>query len=368
MLQCSNFCQSESVPMRRLGSTVARLTALRRNAMASMPLTDAGRLTPLTGFGANPGALDALVHIPDALPSGAPLVVILHGCTQNAAAYDTGSGWSALADRHGFALLYPQQRRGNNANLCFNWFDPADARRGHGELHSIAEMIAHLVKERDLDPARVFVTGLSAGGAMTAAMMACYPELFAGGAIIAGLPFATADTLGEALERMRGVGGPSRRELATLAGKAAPSVACVPTLSVWHGTSDRIVDPANAGAIVDQWRDLYGLGETSGTIDRLDGHRRETWRDRDGRALVTRHDIAGMGHGVPVSAKGCGKVGPHMLEAGTCSSSRIAESWGLTATLAAQSTRTERTTSPTPAAAGVGAVIEDALRAAGLMR
>ena len=367
--------------MRRLGTTVARLTAMRRAGLATLAQGD-GRLSPLTAFGANPGALDAWIYLPDNLPSAAPLVVVLHGCTQNAAVYDEGSGWSALADRHGFALLFPEQRRANNHNLCFNWYAAADARRGKGEAKSIAQMIGHLTATHDLDPARTFVTGLSAGGAMTAVMLAAYPDLFAGGAIIAGLPFASANTLPDALERMRGTGGPSRRELAKLARAAAPDGGRVPALSVWHGTRDHIVAPANAVAIVDQWRDLHGVGDGPGSVDRVDGHRRETWRDGQGRAVIERYDIDGMGHGTPLDTRGsesCGTAGPHMLEANICSTRRIAEGWGLAGEVITKSepriavtggpiTRT----SPTPLipsrATGVGAVIEDALRVAGLMR
>ena len=141
--------------MRRLGTTVARLTAMRRAGLASMAQGD-GRLSRLTGFGANPGALDAKIYLPDNLPSGAPLVVVLHGCTQNAGVYDKGSGWSTLADRHGFALLFPEQSRANNSNLCFNWYAAADARRGKGEARSIARMIEHMTAEHDLNAAAVY--------------------------------------------------------------------------------------------------------------------------------------------------------------------------------------------------------------------
>jgi len=369
--------------MRRLGNTVSRLTAMRRAGLAAIAEGD-GRLAPMTGFGANPGALEARVYVPANLPAGAALVVVLHGCTQNAAVYDKGSGWSKLADRHGFALLFPEQTRANNLNLCFNWYAPADARRGDGEARSIARMIEHMVAEHKLDATRIFVTGLSAGGAMTAVMLAAYPDLFAGGAIIAGLPFASANTLPEALERMRGSGGPSRRELARRARAAAPQRGAVPTLSVWHGSRDAIVDSANAVVIVDQWRDLHGLTDAKSMVDRVDGHRREVWHDNDGRAVIEKYDIEGMGHGTPIDTRGdeaCGNAGPHMLEANICSTRRIADFWGLTGTVAARKepataaapstglrSRTPVMPVTPPRASGVGAVIEDALRAAGLMR
>jgi len=367
--------------MRGLGNTVSRLAALRRT-MHAANANDDGRLEALTGFGTNPGQLDARIFVPTERPTG--LVVVLHGCTQGANVYDRGSGWSQLADRHGFALLYPQQRRSNNSNLCFNWYLPSDARRGRGEALSISQMVQHMATQYRLDRSHIFITGLSAGGAMTAVMLACYPELFAGGAIIAGLPFATANTLPEALERMRGQGFPARRELSARAKAAADHEGRPPTLSVWHGTQDAIVDRSNATVIVDQWRDLHGLGEVVGSVESVAGHRRETWSDARGRPVVERYDIGGMGHGTPLDTRNdraCGKAGPHMLEANICSTRLIANSWGLVAegidrreSPRAQRNASASSTPPRPMSSspqrpsGVGAVIEDALRAAGLMR
>lgn len=185
--------------MRKLSDTIARLAALRaqhpRHTRDPVPLN---RLQTLTDFGSNPGGLKAKCHLPEALPEGAPLVVVLHGCTQNVAAYDYYSGWSQLADRSGFALLYPEQQHANNSNLCFNWFLSNDTSRNSGEALSIRQMIQAMIVAHGLDARRVFIAGLSAGGAMTAAMLAAYPELFAGGAIIAGLPHGAATTIPEA--------------------------------------------------------------------------------------------------------------------------------------------------------------------------
>jgi poly(hydroxyalkanoate) depolymerase family esterase len=95
----------------------------------------------------------------------------------------------------GFALLLPEQQRTNNPNGCFNWFQTGDIERGHGEALSIRQMVSKMVSDHGIDPARVFVTGLSAGGAMTSVMLATYPEVFAGGAIIAGLPYGAANNV-----------------------------------------------------------------------------------------------------------------------------------------------------------------------------
>lgn len=358
--------------MRRLGKTISRLTAARRQMLAAIA-DDHGRLGDLTGFGSNPGALDARSYVPHGLPDGAALVVVLHGCTQNAAVYDQGSGWSKLADRNGFAVMFPEQRRTNNSHLCFNWYAPGDARRGEGEAASISQMVEHMAATHRLDPSRVFITGLSAGGAMTSVMLAAYPEMFAGGAIIAGLPFASANTLPEALARMRGQGAPPRGVLAARARAAAHHRGPGPTLSVWHGTRDNIVDAANAVAIVDQWRDLHGLGSDDSVVETVNGHRREVWRDAQGRDFIEKYDVQGMGHGTPIDTRGaepCGNAGPHMLEANICSTRRIAAFWGLAAPVTARKATPETAAALPPPAVigGVGAVIEDALRAAGLMR
>lgn len=367
--------------MRALGNIVSQLAAARRS-MEATNLDSDSRLEVLTGFGTNPGELDARIYVPTGAPSA--LVVVLHGCTQTASYYDQGSGWSQLAERHGFALLFPEQRRGNNANLCFNWYHPGDARRGRGEALSISQMVEQLASQYRLPRSRIFITGLSAGGAMTSVMLACYPEFFAGGAIIAGLPYACADTLPEALEQMRGQGPQARQQLLARARAAADHRGDYPTLSVWHGTHDTVVDPRNATVIVNQWRDLHGIGDAEGTVEMLAGHRRETWADRQGRAVVERYDIRGMGHGTAVNTRHdqpCGSVGPHMLEASICSTTQIAKSWGLVAesadlqepshiprnaTAAPTIPRPANPSSPHPS--GVKHVIEDALRAAGLMR
>lgn len=132
-------------------------------------------LTEVVRFEPNPGDLRMKLFLPESLSAGAPLVVVLHGCTQTAAGYADVAGWIALASELRFAVLCPEQTRANNANLCFNWFQPGDTTRGAGEAASIHAMVQWALGAHDLDPSRVFVTGLSAGGAMTAVMLATYP-------------------------------------------------------------------------------------------------------------------------------------------------------------------------------------------------
>jgi len=369
--------------MRRLSDTIARLSALRTPPLGA-DLSSIGRLTDLGHFGTNPGALRARTYVPKRLADNAALVVVLHGCTQSAAGYDEGSGWSQLADRHGFALLYPEQSPANNANLCFNWFQPEDTQRDQGETLSICQMVGAMVDAHAIDPSRIFVTGLSAGGAMTSVMLATYPDLFAGGAIIAGLPYGSARTMPQAFDRMRGYGGPDAAGLMAAVRGASDHAGPWPTVSIWHGSGDATVNPTNADAIVAQWRQLHGLSAKPSRDEIVDGYPRRTWCDTTGRAVIEEYSITGMGHGTPLATEGegaCGTRGAYMLEARISSTRHIAAFWGLTEEfegVGAQAALTPAHESadppdgeckpPTSPAAGVSRLIEDALRAAGLMR
>lgn len=367
------------------------------NAMASrvggaMPVD---RLLNLTSFGTNPGALRARVYVPRRLPDHPPLVVVLHGCTQTAAAYDHGSGWSRLADRHGFVLLYPEQDRSNNANLCFNWFEPDDIARGNGEALSIHQMIEAVVVAHGIDRDRIFVTGLSAGGAMASVMLATYPETFAGGAIIAGLPYGCASNAQEAFGAMRSQGRKRPEALAALVRRASGHQGRWPTISVWHGSGDATVHPGNADSIVEQWLPLHGISKHPSTTDVIDGYPHRAWRDASGRVAVEAYSITGMGHGTPLDASGTdpfGVAGPHMLDVAISSSRRIAEFWRLTANTIPQRESDEcaRDAGPAPSATRVAyhvtraqpayseqksasatnvrGIIENALRTGGLMK
>lgn len=327
--------------MAGLRQTTANLVRHRRRWQETLsPAPNSKQVSPgarplqeIDEFGSNPGELRMLTYVPARLAPGAPLVVVLHGCDQTAAAYDRGSGWSTLAERYGFALLFPEQRPANNQNVCFNWFLPGDARRGRGEARSIRQMIDRVVADERLDPRRVFITGLSAGGAMTSVMLATYPEAFAAGAIIAGLPYGAATNQQQALECMfQGRSRPAR-EWAYLVRRSSPHKGPWPRISVWHGTADSTVQPMNAGEIIKQWTELHGLPLYPTEADLSNGHQYRFWRGPDGETLVESHSIAGMQHGVPVAstdAEGAGgAAGPFLLDVGISSSDHIARFWGL---------------------------------------
>jgi poly(hydroxyalkanoate) depolymerase family esterase len=291
-------------------------------------------LVEVTGFGTNPGHLRMFSFVPESLQHGPALIVVLHGCGQTAAGYDLGAGWSTLAERYGFALLMPEQQPANNANTCFNWFNPEDIARDSGEACSIRQMIARMAGDTGIDPHRIFVTGLSAGGAMTSVMLATYPELFAGGAVIAGLPFGVATNVREALNGM--FQSPSRPagELGDLVRKASNHKGPWPKLSVWHGSADRTVNPANANEIVKQWLDVHGLPTLPMSEGTVDGYPHQIWWNADGETTVESYTITNMAHGTPLGVgdndERYGAQGAFLIEAGISSSYHIASFFGLT--------------------------------------
>ena len=361
-------------------------------------------------FGANPGNLRMFKYLPAGLAANPPLVVVLHGCTQTAAGYDLGAGWSTLADRFGFALLLPEQQRSNNPNGCFNWFQAGDIERGRGEACSIRQMVDKMVSDHGINPARVFVTGLSAGGAMTSVMLATYPDVFAGGAIVAGLPYGAATNVQQAFETMFQCPPRPARAWGDLVRGASPHEGPWPRVSVWHGGADATVIPSNAREIVKQWTDVHGLPEAPSTQAMVDGYPRQVWVNTAGDELIESYTITNMAHGTPLATGGadheCGAAGPFLLEVGISSSYHIAKFFGLTVadsrhvastqseiTVAAEQPHVirpaaalpqphvlegevlapeldagpERTHSPPPPM-DIGAVITKALKAAGLMK
>ena len=358
--------------MTGLGETIAALSRKQKG------LHD-NRLETVRGFGANPGQLEMKLYAPRNRTRGGALVVVLHGCTQTAADYAVPAGWLDLAERFGLVILTPEQLRTNNPNLCFNWYETADAQRGRGEAASIAQMVAHAVRTYDLDAERVFVTGLSAGGAMTSVMLATYPELFAGGAVVAGLPYGIATSLPEALEAMGMKAAASGRELGGIVRRATDWRGPWPTVSVWHGQSDGIVRPAAGEAVAAQWSDVHGVTSSPRKARTPDGRDFLVWLSPDGKPVVELHRVAGLGHGAAVKAagaNGCGQSSRFTPEMGISSSFEIALGWGLVERATEHQPNMEplksddghwtaAATGPTKSAAQV---INDALRSAGLLR
>lgn len=256
----------------------------------------------------------ALVHVPPGLAPGAavPLVCMLHGCTQDAASFAAATRMNDAADRHGFVVVYPQQERGENQGRCWNWFEPRHQARGAGEPASIAAIVRELVgtaSPHAVDPARVFVVGLSAGGAMAAVLAATYPEVFAAVAVHSGLAYGAATSMGAAVTAMgRGTGDAAAR------GRAAhAAMGClarpVPSIVI-HGAADRTVARVNAREVLEQsmtanrlaspqTQELDVARPTSTVGDQVDGGHaftRARWITRDGALMHELITVDGLGH------------------------------------------------------------------------
>jgi poly(hydroxyalkanoate) depolymerase family esterase len=262
----------------KLATRIAKAN-LERPKIQPPPLARPSRMVEFEGFGDNPGRLRMRAHVPPSV-AGRPLVVLLHGCGQDAAGFATDSGWIELADRLGFPLILPEQAEANNAGRCFQWFHPSNTTRGAGEAGSIAAMTGAAIGRFRSDAGRVFVVGLSAGGAMAAALLAAYPDVFAAGASVAGLPVGAARSGMQAILRMASAGPDQSPEAwAALVRAAAPDgfAGPWPRLSVWQGQVDTTVAPENGTLLATQWRALHGLAAPAVTEQVSNGVRHQMW-------------------------------------------------------------------------------------------
>jgi poly(hydroxyalkanoate) depolymerase family esterase len=310
------------------------LTSVRERAARSRVVPRGPtRLRELTGFGTNPGKLRMFAYAPEHMPPKAPLVIALHGCTQTSDEFDHGTGWSSLADRLGFAVVYPQQQPAKNPKNCFSWFLPSDSARGHGEALSIREMVEHAITTFAADRSKVFVTGFSAGGGMASVMLATYPEVFAGGALIAGLPYGSASNVQQAFEAMFTERNHAAQALGDRVRAASRHRGPWPKISVWHGTSDPIVNSSNSEDVIRQWTNVHGLSDSPSYQEFIGSHMRRIWSDANGKALVEAFSISGMAHGVPLATttggESCGAAGAFFLDVGISSTHHIASFWRL---------------------------------------
>lgn len=252
------------------------------------------------------------LYVPGPRPVGArgraPMVVMLHGCTQDPDQFMTSTRMNQLAEREGFVVLYPAQSALANPRLCWNWFMPAHTTRGKGEAGAIAGLVEAIASERGVDRTRIYIAGLSAGGAMAAVMAACYPEVFAAVGVAAGLPFAAATDVDGALKAMsRGAAPGSFGPEKVL--KAMGAHKRVVPLVVVHGTADTRVVPANADQLAGQWAAAAGVTTGGGVVGPVEVDyaapsegrpgKKAVWRDAAGTVVVERWLITGLGHAWP---------------------------------------------------------------------
>jgi poly(3-hydroxybutyrate) depolymerase len=314
----------------------------------------AASLQAIAGFGPNPGRLDMHVYVPDGQGTNAALVVALHGCTQNASGFGDETGLTTLADAHKFLLLLPQQRPANHDNRCFNWFREEDNRRNQGESASIRTMIRHALDTYPVDAKKIFVLGLSAGGSMTAVLMANYPELFRGGAIIAGTPYGCnsptfwtwagwwlAGWFGDDAAAIYACGlfgnAPAERSAEEWGDFVRASPGATPgrwpTVSLWQGAADDVVDPDNQAELVKQWTNVHGIDRPPDAPVVLDNITHTVYRDAGATPRLETYEIKDFGHAIavdPGTGPGqCGKTADYVKDADICASLKILQFWGV---------------------------------------
>jgi poly(hydroxyalkanoate) depolymerase family esterase len=315
--------------------TDTKFTALAVAAAlaAATAATPAEALTPVTGFGTNPGNILMYEYVPANLTAGAPLVVVIHGCTQTAADMDDETGWTKWADQMGFALLFPQQQAANNSSECWNFFVKSDYQRGAGEPLSIKQGIDWMVSHHGINTSRIYVTGLSSGAAMTNVMLATYPDVFAAGAPLAGVPYKCATTVGSSLMCNGGTVTKTPAQWGDLVRGAYAYSGTRPRVSVWQGTADLTVNYANFNETMEQWTNVNGADQTADVSDTVAGYPHKVYNNASGSPVVETYSITSMGHGQPVDPGSgttqCGTATGYNLDANICASYYIARWFGL---------------------------------------
>ncbi|MFD9130597.1 PHB depolymerase family esterase, partial [Kitasatospora sp. NPDC059571] len=319
---------------RRWGALLTGAVLLVGGVATAAPASAAG-LTQVGSFGSNPGSLNMYSYLPANLPDNAPLVVAMHGCTQSASDYYTNSGWPKYADMYKFALVFPEQPSLTNPiSKCFDWGTPSDDGRGQGEALSIYNMIQYAESTYHVDPSRIYITGLSAGGGMTSDMLAAYPDVFAAGSIDSG-PAAQCSTTGITNTNCTsGTTSHTPQQWGDLIrGAHTGYTGPYPRVAIWQGTSDTTVNPAELTYSRDGWTNVWGIGQTPSSTQTLTGGTTlNIYNDSAGKPAVETFAVSGMAHGLAVNPGSgtdqCGSTGTYYINS-ICSSYYTARFFGL---------------------------------------
>lgn len=251
--------------------------------------------------------------------AAAPLLLFLHGCTHGPDEMAEISGMNAVAEANRFLVAYPEQTRFANLLKCWNWFNPKHQSRNNGEPSILAAIVAQVCIDQKVDPDRIFVAGVSAGGAMAVIAAATYPDLFGGIAVVAGGEFKAATGVTEALSVLKHGGpDPARQGQAAFEamrdGLARRNPRRMPVI-VFHGTEDDKVNPIHADQVIAQWSKTnaclaahhgengFSLSDkiVDGRVPQGHSYQQHVYTDQAGRLLMEKWIVEGLGHAWPGS-------------------------------------------------------------------
>jgi poly(hydroxyalkanoate) depolymerase family esterase len=228
-----------------------------------------------------------------------PLIVMLHGCTQNPDDFAVGTEMNVVAEERHCFVVYPAQTKTANGSNCWNWFQPGDQRRDHGEPSIIADITRKIAREYKIDERRVYAAGLSAGGAMAAILGATYPELYAAVGIHSGLPIGVAHDTSSAFAAMKGGNG---KVSARAASARSPAVLAhaIPVI-VFHGDRDSTVHASNGDTALRQCVQAHAADDISVKVEQgrsRNGrsYTRAVHHDAQGKAIAEKWTVHGAGH------------------------------------------------------------------------
>jgi poly(hydroxyalkanoate) depolymerase family esterase len=293
--QPSEACRGFLDRMNQPGTAGNPLPPMRRTGA---PVPNGGRFEAVIHAGAH-GSRTYKLYVPSGLRAGepVPLVVMLHGCTQSPDDFAAGTRMNTLAEEQNFLVAYPAQPTSANAQRCWNWFSPGDQERDGGEPALIAGITGQIMQDYAVNPARIYVAGLSAGGAAAAIMATVYPDLYAAVGVHSGLACGAASDIPSAFTAMRQGGVGTRRRPSGLAERETART--VPTI-VFHADRDTTVHPSNCEYVLTQ------AGATAGALrttvehgQATNGGRRFTRTlhvDNRGTAVLEQWIVHGGGH------------------------------------------------------------------------
>ena len=270
------------------------------------------KLIRVKHFGKNKGHLKMFVHIPSSIDQSkpAPMVVVLHGCLQCANSVSRQTGWNKLGDDNNFYVLYPQQRGFNNPMRCFRFYKRKHTNKNRGENYSIEQMVEYMKSKYPINPAQVYITGLSAGAAMSVNMMADYPDMFNSGAIFEGGAYKMGNGYVSALMGMFGWRVKSAEKWGSIVRKQNPDYrGNYPRMIIYHGNSDWVVNRRNGTELMKQWTNLHHLSltptETISNFVNTADIERNAYKDANNNELVLFYRINKLSHALLVDPGKC---------------------------------------------------------------